>query len=1059
MKEKGLRILSLLSLFIFTIISPLSVAGQEDLAKFQLDLSIVLNSQAYPQKQYKFDIIERGPNQEVLEEAEVYTYDPQSPNHLENIELKPGVYTFRLYDGSQTPFVREGMPISIAKSQQTNQDGTEFIDTLNEGSLNDWGNGTVVYDVNFQVFPDQENIKLLLVFSDGSPIEEIEQTNQTDQTDEADEADEDPESLENSGNSLVDDGTEEMGGTEPIQVPFRVTDQDGLAVDGVEIILNEETGLTGPDGQVVIEMEPGLADIEISQVPEGYEGVASYDPVEIDGPLLEPIALSVFKQAALTATGSSKIMMIDQDQKPLAGVSLLVNDQEFVSDDQGQILLENLAEGAYPYTVVTVPDGYQTPQADNISIQADQVTEITISLEAIQIPGQVVITVTDQNNQPVGQAQIILNDQTFVTNDQGQAIILELLPDQYTYELGELPEGYSGQATGQITVGAGQEAQASIKVEKDLEPGQVMVSVYDQTDQAVVGAVIGLGDLEQVTNDQGMVSFDQIVPNSYPLTIKDLPAGYTHHLVEALDIVVDEGISLEKVLKVERDLPARQLTIQAIDQNGQAVAQAKIRVGDQEVTTDDKGLADIEEIKPGTYEISATELPEGYLSGKAGQVIIPETEDASLTVTFEKEIKPASAQITFTDQNQNPVAGVEFQFGGHSASSDSNGHIYFNQLTPGNYNYDITGLPQGYANEPIADRASLEEEEVFKLDIEIEKLPEQGEVKVIVNDDAGKAVAGAKVKLSGMEVRTDKEGQAIFKPIDVGQVQVDLIDIPEGYQANLSRQTGQVKKDQMTDLVLSVKKIEETTTTTTESTTTTQATTESTTTTEATTESQTETTSTEVSSTEAPSTTQADKPIKDLVLTPQEEKDLDKQAKEATRQFVDPETGIEIWVNPQDAGQIIKLKVEKVDSSILAGYEADIYKLTLIDKYNRDVSLTRVAEVKLPTKPVNSQIKVLRMDDSQLSSMIFALHNNRVTFRTQQLGTFAITYGNKKVAQAETTTTTQAPTNIQVTKTKSVEEKDDLPKTGEAGGKLLVVLGIALVGGGLFFLFKGRKNH
>ena len=117
-------------------------------------------------------------------------------------------------------------------------------------------------------------------------------------------------------------------------------------------------------------------------------------------------------------------------------------------------------------------------------------------------------------------------------------------------------------------------------------------------------------------------------------------------------------------------------------------------------------------------------------------------------------------------------------------------------------------------------------------------------------------------------------------------------------------------------------------------------------------------------------------------------------------------------------------------------------------------------QVKLPTRPINSQIQLLRINGQQLTSINHTVHNQRVNFTTQQLGLYALVYGDKVTATTEATTihatTTTQQQTLTVDKTKTVQKT--IPNTGEKRNVLGVMLAIGLLALGALVIF-GKKNN
>lgn len=1150
-------------MMLLCISNVVQVSAQDSQAKFQLDLGIQLDgADVIEQTDYVFEIIQRDDQGQAVENAQVVRYDKTDPNHVEDIQLTPGTYTFRLYDGTQPNFTRDGKPIrtKIAKESVVNpQEGEEPLsDILDQGTLNDWGNGTIVYDWTFKVTPEHAQAGeylLQIVLADEFSLAMDEETTTVEET--SGEA----SATTTSQESTISESTEvettlsettqaettqadqpttteqSSLGQGMVELPFKVLDNAQTPVEGVVIRVNDEVASTDSQGNASVIVPAGTLQIAITEVPQGYDGIGAFDPITVESGSVKPIELSVNKLAQTQAvtitvldeqnqavenvgiqladqelatnaqgqvtfndvavgeqtyvitsqpagyhtdaiqgtinveseqattldltmtkekqTGSLRFTVQDERGQTIEGLGIVVNDQEYISDSQGNISINDLPKQIYDYSFSNIPEGYQAPQAGQVSVQAQQEVSEVVTLKKIVTDGQVKINLQDQDKKAVANAVIKVADQSYTTDENGQIKIEALPAGSHNYLVDKLPEGYKGQVEDVVNVEAGKLAELTLSVERQKKPGTITIKVQDEKQAAVIGAKVILNQEQEVsTNDQGLATFSDLAEGSYQVEISSLPEGYSH-TVEPQTIQITEGKTEERQLTVEKETPQRQLSVFIHDQNNQPVENVELKVADQTLKTNAQGKILFKALKSGTLDYTIVSVPDKYQGEKTGQVIIPEEEDASLDITIEKDIKPAKVQVNVTDQTGQVVTGAEVKFGGLTATTNNQGQIVWDQLAPGNYNYQLTKVPEGYKNTTEASAKELKEAEELVIDLQIKKLPDTGTVKIKVVDTDKKPVANAELEINGQTVKTDDLGIASLNDIDKGDQEIEVVSTPKNYQQKTQSQTINVRANQTVNVEMMLEKVEDNTQ-------------ESSDPAEDSAESEsekksTDTTETEKAPQESEKSTQTQKnislDIEQETLSPQEEQKVSEEAKKATRQFKDPDTGIEVWINPQDAGKADHLVVKKLQPlQSLASLDADAYEISLQDENNQLVNLSKVAEVKLPTRPVNSQLKVIRVDGQDLSSLTFALQNQRTTFRTQKLGTFAISYGSKEKAQASTelSTTSQTAQDVKVSKTKGVDKKN-LPGTGETTSNTIYIAAIILVGLG-FYLWKSAKK-
>lgn len=813
-------------------------------------------------------------------------------------------------------------------------------------------------------------------------------------------------------------------------VSITVTDEASNPIIGSEIILNEKNFISNDSGQIIIEdlVAGKTYDYYVSSLPEGIlmEGEAERRQVTVVANQQVDDTV-VIKQAA--QLGGIKFTLLDDSNQAIANAEITVGEKTVTTDAAGLAQLNDLEIGTYNYQVVGLADKYEGALEGQVTVSVNEVSEQVIQLAKVVQYGNVTFNVLDQEGNAVVGATITLNETEYPTNEAGQAIIEGVVAGQtYNYTLSSLPELYDGQAAGTVTVEANGNITEAITVQRQVAPGQLTVTILDQNDQAVVGAVVQLSpDKTATTNAEGQAIFNDLAVGTYEYSIQSIADNYTHETT-AQSVHIAEGVSEAREFKVTRKIQPGSAVFTVKDQEDKVVEGAVISVNNTTVTTNAEGVATLSEIAAGTYPYSISGLPERYRGEVAGELIVTENEATTTQLTVERIIELSTAQFKVIDQNGNAVQDASISFGGLTSSTNAEGLANFQSLEPGTYNYAVESVPSGYANGNETQSTEITEGSAFTFEFKVEKLPETGsaKVEVLVND---KPTAGVEIKINDQAILTNEQGIALFEKLGVGAHTYTVSKLPEG--AKLEPLTGEIKVEANKETALSLKASKE------EASSSEESTSES----ESVEESSSESQSSSVNVEESHS------------LTPAEQSSIDEEASQATRQFIDAETGIEVWVNPQDAGKVEKISVEKLESSpALENADADIYKITLLDQNNNAVQLTRIAEIKIPTRPVNSQLRIVRINNSNLSNLTFALHNQRVTFRTQQLGSFAVIYNAQQASISQESS--QSSVNVSI---ESSVEKNNLPNTGETSSKGLITMAIIALLSAAYLLLTHKK--
>ena len=802
---------------------------------------------------------------------------------------------------------------------------------------------------------------------------------------------------------------------------FTVVDQNGSAVNGATLTVNDQQITTNEAGAASIaDLPVGTYPYSVSSLPEGYTGEANGE-VTVTTEGAEPVTISVERAPQL---GTASFAVVDQNGTAVIGATLTVNDQQITTNEAGVASLTDLPVGDHTYTVVSLPDGYSGEASGTVTITAGETIETKIEITKDAQYGDITFNVTDQEDKPVVGAVIRMNERDFTTNSDGQAIILELESGKdFNYQLASLPEGYKGQAQGVVKATANETVTQDLKVEREIAKGRLTIRIMDQTDRPVAGAVVQLdGETNATTDAEGNAIFSELNPKTYSYTITTLPELYSHDIA-AQEISINEGADESISLNVNRKITQRGVSIRVLDQEDQPVEGATIVLNEQTQTTNAEGRVVFSNLNPQVYTYEITALPEGYQGAMQGDVELTEEKAAASDVLVTREIKPGTAILTVVDQDNQPVNKATVKFGGLSQTTDTEGKTLFTALEPGEYYYEVTEAPTSYSVTDSGEekRVTIEEAMEFTETLSVERNPEVVKATIKVVNDSQQPIADVTVKLGEHEVTTTVEGVATFEKLAPDDYPFEVTKAPAEYLIDtVDASLTVVANETVTQTIsLQTKPVES--------------------------ESESE------SSAETSSESQESEPD-------------ESETEAATQRYVDDATGVEVWVNPADAGNVVKLQVNKLTDSLnpmpaaLEGQKTDVFELTLLDRNNEPVNLTRVAQVKLPTQPVTSQLRVVRVEGGNTSILTFSLHNQKVNFSTQALGKFAILYGPQRESSSEASSSesqseSSQSSSVSVSKSTDIESAEgDLPATGEirqvwsiAGAILLFLVGIMMI--------------
>ncbi len=124
------------------------------------------------------------------------------------------------------------------------------------------------------------------------------------------------------------------------------------------------------------------------------------------------------------------------------------------------------------------------------------------------------LNVVNQANEPLSAATIVFNGQTEETNEQGEAVFENLLPDNYEYTVSATGyESYSG------TVEISENVSIDVVLNEIVETYTVTFIVTDETTTAVENANVTFNGTSLTTNSSGECAFTEVVAGNYNYTV------------------------------------------------------------------------------------------------------------------------------------------------------------------------------------------------------------------------------------------------------------------------------------------------------------------------------------------------------------------------------------------------------------------------------------------------------------------------------------------------------------------------------------------------------------
>ena len=768
----------------------------------EVSVDILLQVDANPPKR------QENATYEIVDEAGNVVYRHESDAQASEVpKLTAGKYRLRLYDGQgfkRADKVLKAQKVETSIPKRSEQDiaaNKQLQEQSDKGSLKTDDQGQAYYEVAFEVKagPDLESAdhqkmvsKLAVTLSDqegagSAPQAPAQSSSQA------------PEVKRN--------------------LTVKVLDQAQEIVPGATVTVEGQTAVTDENGDAHFkDLTPGTVHYAVTQLPAGYEGNPSGEaelPTDTD----HSITLQVAKKAEPQVTKRDlTVKVLDQEQKTVAGVTVTVEDQSAVTDENGDAHFKGLTPGTVHYAVTQLPEGYEGTPSGEAQLPSDTDHSITLQVAKKAEPQvtkrDLTVKVLDQEQKTVAGVTVTVADQTAVTDENGDAHFKGLTPGKVHYAVTQLPEGYEGTPNGDAELPADTDHSITLQVAKKAKSSSqapaakrdLTVKVLDQDQKIVSGVTVTVEGQSAETDENGDAHFKGLTPGTVHYAVTDLPDGYegTPSGDAELPSDTDHSITLQVTKKPAQpavEAVKRDLTIKILDQDQKIVAGVTVTVGDQTAVTDENGDAHFKGLTPGKIHYAVTQLPEGYEGTPSGDAELPSDTDHSITLQVSRKDQASASSSSSSSQAEKrdltvkildnagkEVPGVSVKIGDQVQVTNEYGQAVFKGLTPGTFHYEIVNLPENYTGAQAGD-AELPADTDHSITLTVQRQQAVANVTVKVMDDNNQSVPGVTVYLGELEGQTDDQGNILFEALEAGKYTYGIKEVPEAYQAETGAQT------------------------------------------------------------------------------------------------------------------------------------------------------------------------------------------------------------------------------------------------------------------------------
>lgn len=228
------------------------------------------------------------------------------------------------------------------------------------------------------------------------------------------------------------------------------------------------------------------------------------------------------------------------------------------------------------------------------------------------------------------------------------------------------------------------------------------------------------------------------------------------------------------------------------------------------IRTDSTGAAILPNLAAGTYKLTQTSMPSGYIQNlQSTEFTVTVGADGNIIKTFYGD-RPGTLTVTIADsQTGKPLAGAEVKLYSQGnqlvqgpVTTNGEGQVTFRDLDNGNYSIVVSGAPNGYVMDSTVAAVTINANTDSQMTI---TATIYASLCVYAQDEDGNPLANCTFVLRHQdgtkvgEYKTSASGSVIIPNLENGYYVVEQLTCPDGYVMTGATQTVRVTAGSMAE--------------------------------------------------------------------------------------------------------------------------------------------------------------------------------------------------------------------------------------------------------------------
>ncbi len=577
---------------------------------------------------------------------------------------------------------------------------------------------------------------------------------------------------------------------------------------------------TGDNGSISLSGLPwGTYTVKEVKAPQGYELNYKSQTVNINAKNVNLTQGLTFTDIRLN--GSIKVTKLSKDGVKLSGAEFTITGENnfkkvITTDINGIATLNNLPWGTYTIKETKAPLGYTlSDKTQYVTINSEDVSQLqSLTFNDTQILGKLNITKTGKDGVKLEGAEFTVSGpngfkEVVTTDKNGVAALDNLQWGIYKVQETKAPEGYNlNNEVKTVQVTNASVGQVQSLTFNDIQVlGKLNIIKTGKDGVKLEGAkfdVTGPNGFNKIvtTNKDGVASLDSLQWGTY--TVKEVKAPQGYLLDSSSKIININSTDVEKIqsLSFEDVRMTGNLEVTKLGKDGVKLAGAEFQVTGENnfnkaIITNKNGIASLNNLPWGTYEVKEIKAPLGYkLSDKTQSVTINSTDVTHVqSLTFNDTQILGELSIIKTGKDGIRLEGAKFYITGPNGfnkivTTNKNGIAILDNLQWGTYSVKEIKAPEGYNLNDKVQNIQVTNENVGNIQsLTFNDTQILGKITITKIGKEGVKLEGAKFKVTGPNgfnkiVTTNIDGIASLDNLQWGTYSIKEVKAPQNYSLN-----------------------------------------------------------------------------------------------------------------------------------------------------------------------------------------------------------------------------------------------------------------------------------